>query len=215
MFADLYSQPAALQYLQVEPTNAPLPVAVVSPFWRVDANWGFCSHWRSQFNRRSQSHRWRRTDGWYPGDWRYGNYSRDRSHWRHHRVHWWSSSNWRNQIYGWSLETTQSASALPIAEKRLDEPSLLTRLHDLAASDPPLSLKLAKEAVDRFPDNPNAPEFRWNVDKALFNMGQFEEAKDEAQIMLWKYPDNYYTGDVVHHLLNPPPNPSDVAVQGQ
>jgi len=110
---------------------------------------------------------------------------------------------------------TQSASALPIAEKRLDEASLLTRLHDLAASDPPLSLKLAKEAVDRFPDSPNAPEFRWNVVKALFNMGQLEEAKDEARIMLWRYPDNYYTGDVVHHLLNPPPNPSDVAVQGQ
>jgi hypothetical protein len=110
---------------------------------------------------------------------------------------------------------SQHASALPNAGKHLDEASLLTRLHDLAASDPPLSLKLAKEAVDRFPDSPNAPEFQWNVVKALFNMGQLEEAKDEARIMLWKYPDNYYTGDVVHHLLNPPPNPSDVAVQGQ
>ena len=96
------------------------------------------------------------------------------------------------------------------AGKLLDETSLLTKLHDLAVSDPTLSLKLAKEAVDRFPDSPNAPEFEWNVVKALFNMGRLEEAKDEARIMQWKYPDNYFTGDVEHHLLNPPPNPSNL-----
>jgi hypothetical protein len=101
------------------------------------------------------------------------------------------------------------ASGEPEDGKLLDETSLLTKLHDLAASDPPLSLTLATEAVARFPDSPNAPEFHWNVVKALFNMRHLEEAKDEARIMLWKYPDNYYTGDVVHHLLNPPPNPSD------
>jgi hypothetical protein len=97
----------------------------------------------------------------------------------------------------------------PDAGKPLDEASLLAKLHELGASDPPLSLKLAKEALARFPDSPNAPEFHWNVVKALFNLRQLEEAKDEARVMLWKYPDNYYAGDVVRHLLNPPPNPSD------
>src|ERR1700729_211177 len=51
----------------------------------------------------------------------------------------------------------------PAADKALDETSLMTKLHDLAASDPPLSLRLAKEALDRFPDSPNAPEFNWNL----------------------------------------------------
>ena len=90
---------------------------------------------------------------------------------------------------------------------QLDEASILARLHDLGATDPPLSLKLAKEALDRFPDSHNAPEFEWNVVKALFNMQRLEEAKDEARVMLFKYPDNYFTNDVEHHLLNHPPNP--------
>jgi hypothetical protein len=97
----------------------------------------------------------------------------------------------------------------PDAKAVPDEASLLAQLHELGGTDPPLSLELAREALARFPDSPNAPEFHWNVVKALFNMRELDEAKDEARIMLWKYPDNYYTGDVVRHLLNPPPNPSD------
>jgi hypothetical protein len=95
------------------------------------------------------------------------------------------------------------------AEKPLDETSLMTRLHDLAASDPALSLRLAREARDRFPDSPNAPEFNWNLVKALFNMGRVEEAREEARVMVAKYPGNYFAGDVDHHLLNHPPNPAD------
>jgi hypothetical protein len=110
--------------------------------------------------------------------------------------------------------TTAVAPALPAPvapnADKLNEQSLLTELHDLAASDPPLSLKLAREAIERFPDSPNAPEFEWNVVKALFNMRQLEDAEHEARIMVAKYPENHFTGDVVHHLLNHPPNPSDV-----
>lgn len=90
---------------------------------------------------------------------------------------------------------------------RLDEASLLSTLHELAAADPPQSLRLARQAVNRFPDSPDAPEFQWNVVKALFNMGRLDEAKDEARAMLGKYPNSSFTGDVIHHLLNPPPNP--------
>ena len=99
------------------------------------------------------------------------------------------------------------AQAAPDPGAPADESGALAMLHDLAASDPPRSLKLAKEAVERFPDSPNAPEFEWNVVKALFNMGRLDEAKDEAQIMALEYPGNYFTGDVEHHLLHPLPNP--------
>jgi TolA-binding protein len=83
----------------------------------------------------------------------------------------------------------------------------MAKLHELAASDPPLSLQLAREAVARFPDSPDAPEFEWNVVKALANMERYEEAEDEARVMVKKYPDNYFSADVERHLLNHPPNP--------
>jgi hypothetical protein len=99
---------------------------------------------------------------------------------------------------------------VPGASKPLDEQAQLAALHELAASDPARSLKLARDAVAQFPDSPNAPEFEWNVVKALFNMNDLSAAEDEARLMVAKYPDSQFTGDVVHHLLNHPPNPSDV-----
>ena len=98
-------------------------------------------------------------------------------------------------------------AAEPAVRERLDEASLIARLHDLAASDPPLSLKLAREALARFPDSQNAPEFEWNVAKALANMDRYKEAEEEARRMLERYPDNPLSIDVEHHLLNHPPNP--------
>ena len=95
------------------------------------------------------------------------------------------------------------------AEKLVDETRLLTQLRDLAASDPQLSLKLAREGVARFPDSPYAPKFEWNAVKALFNMGRLDDAKDEARIMLWKYPDSEWSTDVDRHLLHPQPNPTN------
>jgi hypothetical protein len=98
----------------------------------------------------------------------------------------------------------------PSAPKPLNEQAQLAQLQELAASDPPRSLELARAAVAQFPDSPNAPEFEWNVVKALFNMNDLQAAEDEARVMAAKYPDSHFTGDVVHHLLNHPPNPSDV-----
>jgi hypothetical protein len=37
-----------------------------------------------------------------------------------------------------------------------------------------------------------------------------EEAREEAQVMVSKYPGNYFAGDVDHHVLIHPPNPTDV-----
>jgi len=88
-----------------------------------------------------------------------------------------------------------------------DEADLLATLHELAGSDPPESLRLARRALDRFPNGSHAPEFEWNVVKALFNMGQLDDAKAEARLMLQQYPDSDFTSDVDRHLLNTPPNP--------
>jgi hypothetical protein len=95
----------------------------------------------------------------------------------------------------------------PPVSVRLDEPSLIAKLHDLAASDPPQSLKLARDALARYPDSSHAPEFQWNVVKALANMDRYREAEDEARRMLEKYPDNPFSVDIEHHVLNHPPNP--------
>jgi hypothetical protein len=88
-----------------------------------------------------------------------------------------------------------------------DDTFILTKLHELAASDPEQSLKWARAALERSPRGPSAPEFEWNVVKALFNMGRLEDAQDEARIMVRDYPESDLSGDVVRHVLNPQPNP--------
>jgi hypothetical protein len=84
------------------------------------------------------------------------------------------------------------------------EASLLAKLHELEETNPPLSLQLAREAVARFPDSPNAPEFEWNVIKALTNLERFGEAQDEARIMVRKYPGTSLTNDIQRHVLSNP-----------
>lgn len=104
-----------------------------------------------------------------------------------------------------------TAPSTPAGQRwRLEEVAALEKLRSLAASDPPQSLQLAREALQRFPQSSNAPEFAWNVVKALFNMDQLEEATAEARIMLRKYPGSYFANDVDHHLLNHPPNPPEL-----
>jgi hypothetical protein len=100
----------------------------------------------------------------------------------------------------------------PHTDSRLDEQSLVSRLRDLSASDPPLSLALAlaREALARFPHSADAPEFEWNVVKAFANMDRYLEAEKEARTMLERYPGNPFSDDVEHHLLNHPPNPRNV-----
>jgi hypothetical protein len=98
------------------------------------------------------------------------------------------------------------APAKPEDREALDDTAILARLHDLAASNPEQSLRWAREALERFPSSAKAPEFEWNVVKALFNMGRLEDARDEARVMVRKYPDSDFTGDVERHLLNPQPN---------
>jgi tetratricopeptide (TPR) repeat protein len=93
------------------------------------------------------------------------------------------------------------------ASKPLDEAALLAKINELGPSNLPLTLKLAREAIARFPDSPNAPEFAMNIAKSLLHMGRVEEARDEARLMLKKYPKSPFTLEVEHHLLRNPPNP--------
>jgi hypothetical protein len=88
-----------------------------------------------------------------------------------------------------------------------DDGSILSRLHELAASNPQESLRLARAALERSPASTSAPEFDWNVVKALYNMGRVDEASDEARRMVRNYPDSEFSVDVIRHLLNPQPNP--------
>lgn len=86
----------------------------------------------------------------------------------------------------------------------LDEASLMAKLHQLATSNLPLSLQLAREALARFPDSSDAPEFEWNVVKSLANMGRSKEAEEEARGMVKKYPGTSWTADVQRHVLSSP-----------
>jgi len=118
------------------------------------------------------------------------------------------------------LPSPPAASAKEVAHRQqpagkdagpvLSEAALMAKLHDLAASDPPLSLQLAKEALARFPNSPEAPEFEWNLVKALANMEHYKEAKEAARVMVKKYPGNDFAADVERHLLNHPPNPPNI-----
>jgi TolA-binding protein len=67
-----------------------------------------------------------------------------------------------------------------------------------------LSLQVAREAVARFPDSPDAPEFEWNVVKSLVNMERFKEAQVEARIMVQRYPGTSWTADIERHVLSIP-----------
>jgi hypothetical protein len=101
----------------------------------------------------------------------------------------------------------QRAPTPPDDRERLDDAAILAKLHELAASDPEQSLRLAQEALQRFPNSDHAPELEWNVVKALVNMGRFDGAKDEARTMVRNYPGSEFSVDVERHLLHPQPNP--------
>jgi len=89
----------------------------------------------------------------------------------------------------------------------LREDALIARIEELGPSDLPLTVRLAREGLSRFPDSPRAPEFAMNLTKALLHMGRIDEAREEAREMLRKYPNSPFTGEVERHLLTNPPNP--------
>jgi hypothetical protein len=85
-----------------------------------------------------------------------------------------------------------------------DEALLMAKLRDLASLDLELSLKLAREGNDLYPDSPEAAERAWFVCKSLTGLGRTDEARAEALKMVEKYPGTSFTNDVQRHVLFAP-----------
>jgi hypothetical protein len=86
----------------------------------------------------------------------------------------------------------------------VNEAALMVRLRQLGETDPPLTLRLAREGNARFPKSPDAPERAFIVVKSLVDMTRFKEAQEEARRMLKNYPNDPHTLDVERHLLSNP-----------
>ena len=104
-----------------------------------------------------------------------------------------------------SLSRRAPAPARDARPLPLDEAALMTRLRELGETNPALSLQLAREALARFPDGPDAPERNWIVVKSLVNLERFDEARAEARAMVERFPDDAKSLDVRRHLLTNPP----------
>jgi len=88
-----------------------------------------------------------------------------------------------------------------------DEASLMAKIRELGSSDLELSLKLAREGNDRYPNSADAVERTWFICKSLTGLGQVEEAHSEALKMIEKYPGASWTSDVQRHVLSNPEIP--------
>jgi hypothetical protein len=96
-------------------------------------------------------------------------------------------------------------SGAPAPRPPLDEAALMARLHDLAETNPALTLVLAREGNARFSGSPDAPERAWMLVKSLVNLERFDEARAEAREMVRKYPGTSWAQDLQRHLLSNPP----------
>lgn len=97
--------------------------------------------------------------------------------------------------------TASVAFPIPHVPTLLDEISLMQNLDRLGESDPAVSLRLARDGNARFPRSADAAQRAWIVVKALVNMKRFEEAKNEASVMVDKYRGTTWAADVARHLL--------------
>jgi hypothetical protein len=109
---------------------------------------------------------------------------------------------------GSAPEAAAQPAAAPLTARDLaalvNEAALMVRLRQLGETDPPLSLRLAREGNARFPNSPDAPERAFIVVKSLVDMARFKEAQGEARKMLKAYPNDPRTLDVERHLLSNP-----------
>jgi len=84
----------------------------------------------------------------------------------------------------------------------VSEPTVTATLRLMVETAPQQALDLARQARQRFGNaSPDAPERAWIIVKSLVNLRRFHEARDEAQAMVDRYPDNDLTQDVRRHLL--------------
>jgi hypothetical protein len=72
-------------------------------------------------------------------------------------------------------------------------------LRQLVETDPQKAIELARVANRRFPNSPEAAERSWIVVKGLANLKRFHDARDEAKVMVQKYPGNKFALDAERH----------------
>ena len=80
----------------------------------------------------------------------------------------------------------------------------MTKLRELGQSAPEATLRLARDGNARFPGSEDAPERAWFEIRSLVNLGQFEEAREQAVVMVDTYRDTPWALDVERHLLTHP-----------
>jgi hypothetical protein len=103
-----------------------------------------------------------------------------------------------------------AASPVVVAKKKDGDQQVMAALREAGDSSPLFSLELARDAIRRFPNSPNAAERAWYICKSLVNLGRFREARDEARSMVATYAGTAWALDVERHLLvNPLDLPGD------
>jgi hypothetical protein len=111
-----------------------------------------------------------------------------------------------------SVPATPSAAAPApsLAPDALDERSLMLELRRLRGSNPPLTLRLAREGNERFAHSPDAAERSWFIVKSLSELGRHDEARAEGRILVERHRDTRWAEDVYRHLfVNPPTHPAE------
>ncbi len=100
--------------------------------------------------------------------------------------------------------------ATTMAATGTDEATLLTQMRGVVETDPELALRLAREGNTRYPNGKDGAERGWIICKALTNLRRFDEAREEAKIMVKQYPGTSFAGDITKHILiNPGTHPSE------
>jgi hypothetical protein len=95
---------------------------------------------------------------------------------------------------GQSPSTT--APPLAGAEAALSESVLMARLRNVAGSNFPLAVELARAGNRRFPDSPDAPERTSILIHALAAEGLARDARGEAEYAVNHYPDSSWVQEI-------------------
>ena len=112
-----------------------------------------------------------------------------------------------------ALDAAPSAAASPLPAPplaALDEASLMAKLRELHGSNPELTLKLSRDAQQRFKNSPDAAEQSWFVVKSLTDLGRHDEARVEGRKLVKGYPGTRWAEDAHRHLfVNPATHPAE------
>jgi hypothetical protein len=82
------------------------------------------------------------------------------------------------------------------AARPLSEAVLMARLRQVAGTNDPLAVELARAGNRRFPDSPEAPERASILIHALAAQGMAKEARGEAEYAVNHYPDSQWVREI-------------------